>query len=73
MQAIRAVQTTETRAGKNLRFVKKDFRFLVFLRFLRFLGFNVGTVARGTLDTRIQSRRKAIGLATRRITHALLC
>ena len=39
-----------TRAGKNLRFFK--------FRFLGFLGFNVRTVARGTLDTRIQPRRR---------------
>src|SRR6218665_1511351 len=52
------------RAGKNLRFFKKDFRFL---GFLGFLGFNVCTGARGTLDTRIRSRR----MPTRRLTHAL--
>ena len=48
------------RAGKNLRFLKKRFRFLGFLGFLRFLGFNVSTVARGTLDTGIRSRRRPI-------------
>ena len=48
----------KTRAGKNLRFFKTDFRFL---------GFNVCTGARGTLDTRIRSRR----MPTRRLTHAL--
>src|SRR6218665_1569122 len=53
-----------TRAGKNLRFFKKDFRSL---GFLGFLGFNVCTGARGTLDTRIRSRR----MPTRRLTHAL--
>ena len=53
-----------SRAGKNLRFFKKVFRFF------RFLGFNVRTVAGGTIDTRIRSRRK---LYTRRLTHALLC
>ena len=40
------------RAGKNLRFFKKRFRFS---RFLGFLGFNVRTVARGTLDAGIRS------------------
>jgi len=50
--------------GKNLRFFKKDLRFV---RFLGFLGFNVCTGARGTLDTRILSR----GMPTRRLTHAL--
>ena len=51
-----------TRAGKNLRLLKKEFRFLgflSFLRFLRFLGslsFNARTVARGTPDTGIRSR-----------------
>ena len=35
---------------KNLRFFKKRLRFF---RFLGFLGFNVRTVARGTLDTGI--------------------
>src|SRR6218665_1339655 len=52
------------RAGKNLRFFKKVFRFF------RFLGFNVRTVARGAIDTRIRSRKK---LYIRRLTHALLC
>jgi len=45
------------RAGKNLRFFKKRFRFLGFLVFLGFLGFNVHTVVRCTLDTGIRSRR----------------
>src|SRR6218665_2946490 len=36
------------RAGKNLRF------FRIFFRFFRFLGFNVRTVARGTLGTGIR-------------------
>jgi len=39
------------RAGKNLRFSKKK---------LGFLGFNVRTVAGGTLDTGIRSRRRPI-------------
>jgi len=37
-----------TRAGKSLRFFRNKIRFL---DFLDFLGFNVRTVARGTLDT----------------------
>ena len=42
------------RAGKNLRFFKKRFNFL------GFLGFNVRTVALGTLETGIRSRRRPI-------------
>ena len=42
------------RAGRNLRFFKQRFRFL------GFLGFNVSTVARGTLDKGIRSRRRPI-------------
>ena len=33
--------SAESRAGKNLRFLKKVFRFLGFFMLLRFLGFNV--------------------------------
>ena len=58
----------EIRAGKNLRFFRKTFRFL---GFLGFLGFNVRTVARGTLDTGLRSRRP-IG-PTERLTNVLLC
>jgi len=45
---IAIIEHTKTRAGKNLRFFRKKFRFL------GFLGFNVRTVARGTLDTGIR-------------------
>src|SRR6218665_881106 len=51
------------RAGKNLRFLKKYFRFLGFLGFFSFLGFNICTaasLARGTLDAEIRSRRRPI-------------
>jgi len=49
----------QIRAGKNLG-LTKVFRFLRLFKVLRFLSFNVGlrTVARGTLDTRIQSKRR---------------
>src|SRR6218665_105378 len=47
--------SVRNRAGKNLRFFKIVFRLF---RFFRFLGFNVRTVAGGTIDTRIRSRRK---------------
>ena len=45
---------------ENLRFLKIKFRFFRFLVFFRFLGFNVRTVARGTLDTGILLRRRPI-------------
>ena len=34
-------QGCKTRAGKNLGFLNKNFRFLVFFRYSRFLGFNL--------------------------------
>src|SRR6218665_1155200 len=49
-----------SRAAKNLRFLIKD---------LGFLGSNVRTVARGTLDTGIRSRRRPTKI---RITNALI-
>ena len=53
------VKSTQGRAGKNLRFIKKRFRFL------GFLGFNVRTVARDILDTGIRSRRSPMLLCTK--------
>jgi len=51
----RSLETASNRAGKNLRFFKKK---------IRFLGFNVRTVARGTLDryTGIQEYGQEEGL-----------
>ena len=61
-----------TRAGKNLRFFKKAFRFLGFLRvfrFFRFLGFNVYTQSHAEHWTQEYDQLKG---STRRLTHALL-
>jgi len=54
------------RAGKSLKNLRIFDRFLGVLGFYWFLGFNVRTVSRGTMDTRIglppTIKKKAIGL-----------
>jgi len=57
-------------AGKNLRFLKKVFRFLGFFRFFRFLGFNV--YAQSHAEHWKQEYDQLKGY-TRRLTHALPC
>src|SRR6218665_4138266 len=54
----------KTRAGKNLRFLKKVFRFL------RFLGFNVYAQSHAEHWTQEYDQVKCY---TRRLTHSLLC